>query len=86
MSINPQPGPQLTKLCALELPCPLDQGSCYTHPTHPKPIREPPAPGMLCHVLGGILQVPNMCQLLGGPRGLPRVGGLYPAPLTLAEH
>lgn len=88
MSIIPQAGPQLTKHGALELPCTPDQGFCYghTHPTHPKPIWEPPAPGRLCHVLGGTLLVPSVCQLLGGPRSLPRAGGVYPAPLTLSEH
>lgn len=82
MSIIPQAGPQLTKHSALEMPCPLDQGSCYMHAhlTHSKSIWEPPAPGRLCHVLGGTLLVPSMCHLLGGPRGLPRAGGLYPAP------
>lgn len=82
MSIIPQAGPQLTKHSALEMPCPLDQGSCYVHAhlTHSKSIWEPPAPGRLCHVLGGTLLVPSMCHLLGGPRGLPRAGGLYPAP------
>lgn len=40
MSIIPQPGPQLTKHSALEMPCPLDQHSCcvHAHPTHPKSI------------------------------------------------